>query len=175
MNWLCLNEVRVSLRFQSRSARSGVCMKADGPQRWNWESLTFKKTVHKIQSISLSLNYRVQTGNTNLRLRSSSSLSADDEDSRSFLSHRRKTLYHHVVHQSVFILFFIPPSSFSSISFCSSICRNLLSKPLPLHRLRQLIGQLPHRHLQTWRGVFTCFTSLCLTHDSTRDSGDQIW
>lgn len=73
------------------------------------------------------------------------SLSADDEDSRSLLSHWRKTLYHHVVHQTVFILFFIPPSS---ISFCSCIGWDLRREPLPLHRLSQLTGQLLHRHLK---------------------------
>lgn len=65
-------------------------------------------------------------------------LLADDEDSRSFLSHRRKTLYHHVVHQSVFIFFLIPPFSFS----CLTIGCNLFCKSLRFHRLGQLIGHL---------------------------------
>ena len=84
-------------------------------------------------------------------------LSADDEDSRSLLSHRRKTLYHHVVHQSVFILFFVPPSSVTTVSFCSSSGWNLLLVP---HWLRQLTGQLFHCHLQDIEASFILISHL---------------
>ena len=96
------------------------------------------------------------------------SLSADDEDSRSLLSHWRKTLYHHVVHQTVFILFFIPPSS---ISCCSCIGWNLLWEPLPLHRLSQLTGQLLHRHLKDVKAALNLVSHLFVALQSVAITG----
>lgn len=67
---------------------------------------------------------------------------ADDEDSWSLLSHWRKTLNDHIVHQSIFVFFLLLPPSFHLWARWS-----LLAKFVPRHRLRQLIGQLHHCHL----------------------------
>lgn len=72
-------------------------------------------------------------------------LSADDEDSGPLFPHRRKALDHHVVHQAIFILLLVLSPL---VSFRLPTGWHLLGEPLLLHRLRQLIGQLLHRHLE---------------------------
>lgn len=72
-------------------------------------------------------------------------LSADDENSGTLVPHGRKTLYHYVLHQAVFILLLVLPCL---VSLCLPTGWRLLRKPLLLHRMRQLIGQLFHRHLK---------------------------
>lgn len=70
--------------------------------------------------------------------------STDDEDSGTFLPHRRKTLYDYILHQTIFILLALPCLVFPHLP---SGWR-LLGQSLLLHRMRQLIGQLLHRHLE---------------------------
>lgn len=69
-------------------------------------------------------------------------LSTYDEDSRSFFSHWRKTLNDHIVHQSMFVFFFLPPPSFRLLGGWS-----LLVGLVPRPRRRQPVGELHHRHL----------------------------
>lgn len=66
--------------------------------------------------------------------------SADDEDSGPLLSHGRKTLYHYIVNQSIFI--------FLLLHSISSTCWVFICEPLPFHSLRELIGQFSHCDLQ---------------------------
>ena len=109
-------------------------------------------------------------------------LSADDEHSWPFLSHRRKTLYHHVGPSvRIYPLFYSHFLFSSSSSSCSSIGWNLLCKPLPLHRLRQLIGQLLHHHLKDIRECFflvshlrdaLCSPTTCNLQPAQKTPGD---
>lgn len=70
--------------------------------------------------------------------------SADDEDSGTFLPTRRKTLYDYVLHQTIFILLAFP----CLVSLRLPTGWRLLRELLLLQRMRQLIGQLFHRHLE---------------------------
>lgn len=80
--------------------------------------------------------------------------SADDEDSGPLLPHGRQTLYHYVLHQAIFILLVLPCLVFLCLP--SGWC--LPRQPLLVHRVRQLIGQLLHCHLEEMNRfvIITC-------------------